>query len=135
MAQEVEHVLGKDEVTSSNLVISSKKNVPYNEGRFFWSWGGISAKNISYNEGRFFGAGGHLRQKHSQQRGVLFLPLCFISLKNIPYNEGVFLELWGISVKSTPNKEECFFFRCVSFSSKNTSKNLDLNYLPSGFSQ
>ena len=26
MAQEVEHVLGKDEVTSSNLVISSKKN-------------------------------------------------------------------------------------------------------------
>ena len=35
----VEHVLGKDEVTSSNLVISSRKNVPYNEGRFFWSWG------------------------------------------------------------------------------------------------
>ena len=25
MAQEVEHILGKDEVTSSNLVISSKK--------------------------------------------------------------------------------------------------------------
>ena len=76
----VEHVLGKDEVTSSNLVISSRKNVPYNEGRFFWSWGASPSK-------------------------------------------------------STPNKEECFFFRCVSFSSKNTSKNLDLNYLPSGFSQ
>ena len=29
MAQEVEHVLGKDEVTSSNLVISSKKTAAY----------------------------------------------------------------------------------------------------------
>ena len=98
MAQEVEHVLGKDEVTSSNLVISSKKNVPYNEGRFFWSWGASPPKT---------------------------------SLTT----RDVFLEPGGISVKSTPNKEECFFFRCVSFSSKNTSKNLDLNYLPSGFSQ
>ena len=53
MAQEVEHVLGKDEVTSSNLVISSKKNVPYNEGRFF-------------------GAGGHLPRKRPLQRGVFF---------------------------------------------------------------
>ena len=29
MAQEVEHVLGKDEVTSSNLVISSKKTAAH----------------------------------------------------------------------------------------------------------
>ena len=49
----VEHVLDKDEVTSSNLVISSKKNVPYNEGRFF-------------------GAGGHLPRKRPLQRGVFF---------------------------------------------------------------
>ena len=35
MAQEVEHVLGKDEVTSSNLVISSKK--PPHTRRFYFS--------------------------------------------------------------------------------------------------
>ena len=33
MAQQVEHVLGKDEVTSSNLVSSSKKTTKY--GGFF----------------------------------------------------------------------------------------------------
>ncbi len=34
MAQEVEHVLGKDEVTSSNLVISSNKYPPVKRGVF-----------------------------------------------------------------------------------------------------
>ncbi len=38
MAQVAEHVLGKDEVTSSNLVISSKKRTPCNGVSFFWSW-------------------------------------------------------------------------------------------------
>ena len=36
MAQEVEHVLGKDEVTSSNLVISSKTKPPHTR-RFCFS--------------------------------------------------------------------------------------------------
>ena len=36
MAQEVEHVLGKDEVTSSNLVISSKTKPPHTR-RFYFS--------------------------------------------------------------------------------------------------
>ena len=115
MAQEVEHVLGKDEVTSSNLVISSRKNVPYNEGRFFWSWGASPSKSTSNKEECFF------------------LPLCFISVKNISYNEGRFFWSWGhLRQKALPTKRSAFFFRCVSFSSKNTSKNLDLNYLPSG---
>lgn len=35
MAQEVEHVLGKDEVTSSNLVISSKKTAAHAAVLFF----------------------------------------------------------------------------------------------------
>ena len=91
MAQEVEHVLGKDEVTSSNLVISSRKNVPYNGGRFFWRWGASPSKSTPNKEECFF------------------LPLCFISLKNIPYNEGRFFGAGGISAKSAPNKEECFF--------------------------
>ena len=37
MAQQVEHVLGKDEVTGSNPVISSKKRQPL-WVVFFWSW-------------------------------------------------------------------------------------------------
>ena len=72
MAQEVEHVLGKDEVTSSNLVISSRKNVPYNEGRFFWSWGASPSKSTPNKEECFF------------------LPLCFISLKSTPNKEECF---------------------------------------------
>lgn len=36
MAQEVEHVLGKDEVTSSNLVISSKKTAAHAAVLFFF---------------------------------------------------------------------------------------------------
>ena len=35
MAQSVEHVLGKDEVTSSSLVSSSRKSTLY-EGAFFF---------------------------------------------------------------------------------------------------
>ena len=35
MAQEVEHILGKDEVTSSNLVSSSKKRCLLVRQRFF----------------------------------------------------------------------------------------------------
>ena len=77
----VEHVLGKDEVTSSNLVISSRKNVPYNGGRFFWSWGASPSKSTPNKEECFF------------------LPLSFISLKNISYNEGRFFGAGGISVK------------------------------------
>ena len=42
MAQEAEHVLGKDEVTSSNLVSSSKitffSNFCWKEGYFFMLW-------------------------------------------------------------------------------------------------
>ncbi len=58
MAQEVEHVLGKDEVTSSNLVISSRKNVPYNEGRFFWSWGASPSKTSLTTRDVFLEPGG-----------------------------------------------------------------------------
>ena len=36
MAQEVEHVLGKDEVTSSNLVISSKTKPPHTRRFYFF---------------------------------------------------------------------------------------------------
>ena len=68
----VEHVLGKDEVTSSNLVISSRKNVPYNGGRFFWSWGASPSKSTPNKEECFF------------------LPLCFISLKSTPNKEECF---------------------------------------------
>ena len=35
MAQVAEHILGKDEVTSSNLVISSKENRFEKSGSFF----------------------------------------------------------------------------------------------------
>ena len=35
MAQQVEHVIGNDEVTSSNLVTSSKKGIPTNVGMPF----------------------------------------------------------------------------------------------------
>ena len=44
----------------------------------------------------FFGAGGHLRQKHSQQRGVLFLPLCFIFLKKHVQKLGLKLSSVGL---------------------------------------
>ena len=48
MAQEVEHILGKDEVTSSNLVISSTKKGFRLEALFSWSWG--EEKNIIVGE-------------------------------------------------------------------------------------
>ena len=109
MAQEVEHVLGKDEVTSSNLVISSRKNVPYNGGRFFWSWGASPSKSTPNKEECFF------------------LSLCFISLKNIPYNGGRFFWSRGASPsKALQTKRSAFFFRCVSSPSKTSLTTRDV---------
>ncbi len=56
MAQEVEHVLGKDEVTSSNLVISSKKTAAYAAVLlfslvvFFFTFSDLSEKFLKYQK-------------------------------------------------------------------------------------
>ena len=43
MAQEVEHILGKDEVTGSNPVSSSKQRTTANSGSFIFK---ISKKSV-----------------------------------------------------------------------------------------
>ena len=56
MAQEVEHVLGKDEVTSSNLVISSKKTAAhaavllFSLVVFFFTFSDVSEKFSKYQK-------------------------------------------------------------------------------------
>ena len=71
MAQEVEHVLGKDEVTSSNLVISSKKNRRIR--------GGFSFLFIYFSLCLFFSLRSRTCPKNSQ------------SIKRRPYGASVFL--------------------------------------------
>ena len=57
MAQQVEHVLGKDGVTGSNPVSSSKKGTVYMAVPFlvlaFATLGKCSIKNTAYNGGIF----------------------------------------------------------------------------------
>ena len=71
MAQEVEHVLGKDEVTSSNLVISSKKNRRIR--------GGFSFLFIYFSLFLLFSLRSRTCPKNSQ------------SIKRRPYGASVFL--------------------------------------------
>ena len=86
-----------------------EKSTPNKEECFFLPLCFISLKNIPYNEGRFFWSWGHLRQKHPQQRGVLFLPLCFIFLKKHVQKLGLKLSSVGLFLKKNALTYGVFF--------------------------
>ena len=94
MAQEVEHVLGKDEVTSSNLVISSRKKHSQQRGVLFSSAVFHLPQKHPYNKGRFFWGGREsCGKKHVQKLGLKLSSVGLV-LKNPCPSECFFVKFY-----------------------------------------
>ena len=100
-----------------------QKALPTKRSAFFFRCVSSPSKALPTKRSAFFFRCDSAPEKKPHNTRDVFLELGGISVKNISYNEGRFFGAGGISVKSAPNKEECFFLPlCFIFLKKHVQK-------------